>query len=80
MKGDYTEQTQLILNSMIKTIEREKEHGRHPHVRLQSFSPGTKLYDIRVESEQVSERLEMRPQEYSVFADLLKKNGIEIQR
>ena len=77
--NDHEKMTGQIFNKMIEAYKKEALLGRHPHVRLEGHSPATKLYRIRIESEQISEGLEMRPAEFVAFKNLLKQNGIELQ-
>jgi len=78
--NDHEKMTSKIFNSMIETYKKEIQHGRHPHVRFKGYSAGSKLYAVRIESEQISEPLEMRPSEFETFKSLLKQNDIEIEK
>lgn len=79
MQGDYLEQAKLIFDKMIETIKKETAAGRHPHVRIEWTAPAGDITSVRIESEQISERLEMRPPEFVIFKDLLKANSIELE-
>ncbi len=77
--NDYEKMTQGIFASMLTAIRREKEAGRHPRVKVESYSPGTGLRSILISSEQISERLEVRPSEFEAFKRVLAENNIPLE-
>ncbi len=71
---------ELLSSHLVKVYKREIEQGRNPKFKIEWSSPGTGLTLVRLQSEQISEGLECRPVEFAAFKDLLKQNGISIEK
>jgi hypothetical protein len=73
--GHHTEMMTLLFLNLITAYRREALAGRHPVFR-KSFAKAAKTWNVKLESEQIRETLELVPREFVRFDDLLKGNDI----